>query len=70
MSATTAKGKAKETPVASLLSGAIAGGFESFATFPLESIKTQLQFAVLETGKVRLSAHAFLLQLTWTTCSP
>ena len=53
MSAAAAKGKAKEKPLASLLAGATAGGIESFITFPLESLKTQLQFGALEGGKVR-----------------
>jgi len=53
MSAAAAKGKAKEKPLASLLAGATAGGIESFVTFPLESLKTQLQFGALEGGKVR-----------------
>ncbi|OCF72761.1 solute carrier family 25 (mitochondrial citrate transporter), member 1 [Kwoniella mangroviensis CBS 8886] len=46
-----AKGKQKEKPIASLLAGAIAGGTEAFVTFPLESLKTQLQFGALEGGK-------------------
>ncbi|WVN90550.1 uncharacterized protein L203_105789 [Cryptococcus depauperatus CBS 7841] len=37
-----------ERPVASLLAGATAGGIEAFVTFPLESIKTQLQFGALD----------------------
>ncbi|WVQ85036.1 hypothetical protein IAT38_007200 [Cryptococcus sp. DSM 104549] len=49
--ATTDKGKGKENPIASLLAGATAGGVEAFITFPLESIKTQLQFGALEGGK-------------------
>ena len=53
MSASSAKGKAREKPIASLGAGAIAGGFEAFATYPLESLKTRLQFAALEQGKVR-----------------
>lgn len=47
-----AKGKAKEKPIASLLAGATAGGVEAFITFPLESVKTQLQFGALDGGKV------------------
>lgn len=47
-----ARGKAKEKPIASLLAGATAGGVEAFITFPLESIKTQLQFGALDGGKV------------------
>ncbi|OCF37164.1 solute carrier family 25 (mitochondrial citrate transporter), member 1 [Kwoniella heveanensis CBS 569] len=50
-SAQTAKGKGKENPVASLAAGAIAGGTEAFVTYPLESLKTQLQFGALEGGK-------------------
>ncbi|OXG43513.1 solute carrier family 25 (mitochondrial citrate transporter), member 1 [Cryptococcus neoformans] len=46
-----AKGKAKEKPIASLLAGATAGGVEAFITFPLESVKTQLQFGALDGGK-------------------
>ncbi|WOO76830.1 putative mitochondrial carrier [Vanrija pseudolonga] len=38
------KGKEKEKPIASLLAGATAGGVEAFITYPLESLKTQLQF--------------------------
>ncbi|ORX37237.1 putative mitochondrial inner membrane citrate transporter [Kockovaella imperatae] len=45
------KGKSREKPMASLCAGAIAGGFESFATYPLESLKTRLQFGALEGGK-------------------
>jgi solute carrier family 25 citrate transporter 1 len=45
------KGKAKEQPLASLLAGATAGGLESFITYPLESLKTQVQFGALD-GKV------------------
>lgn len=53
-----ARGKAKEKPIASLLAGATAGGVEAFITFPLESIKTQLQFGALDGGKVgSLVAH-------------
>lgn len=49
----SAKGKEKEKPLASLAAGAIAGGIESFVTFPLESLKTQLQFGTLSgSGKV------------------
>jgi hypothetical protein len=58
MSAVSSKGKGKdkEKPIASLVAGAMAGGVESFVTFPLESLKTQLQFGALEGGKVgRLS---------------
>jgi dihydroorotase-like cyclic amidohydrolase len=51
-SSSAAKGKAKEQPIASLLAGAVAGGVESFVTYPLESIKTQVQFGALD-GKVR-----------------
>lgn len=47
-----AREKAKEKPIASLLAGATAGGVEAFITFPLESIKTQLQFGALDGGKV------------------
>lgn len=47
-----ARGKAKEKPIASLIAGATAGGVEAFITFPLESIKTQLQFGALDGGKV------------------
>ncbi|WVF68991.1 hypothetical protein IAT40_003765 [Kwoniella sp. CBS 6097] len=50
-SAQAAKGKGKENPVASLAAGAIAGGTEAFITYPLESLKTQLQFGALEGGK-------------------
>lgn len=46
------KGKQAEKPFASLLAGATAGGIESFVTFPLESLKTQLQFGSLNGGKV------------------
>ena len=46
------KGKEKEKPIASLLAGATAGGIESFVTFPLESLKTQLQFGALNGEKV------------------
>ena len=52
MASASSKGKAKEQPIASLLAGATAGGIESFVTFPLESLKTQLQFGALEGGKV------------------
>ncbi|RSH90933.1 hypothetical protein EHS25_010109 [Saitozyma podzolica] len=52
-----AKGKAKEKPIASLLAGATAGGVESFITFPLESLKTQLQFGALE-GKAQTPLQA------------
>jgi solute carrier family 25 citrate transporter 1 len=52
-----AKGKAKEKPIASLLAGATAGGVESFITFPLESLKTQLQFGALE-GKSQTPLQA------------
>lgn len=53
MSATaSAKGKGKEKPVASLMAGALAGGVEAFVTYPLESLKTQLQFGSLNGGKV------------------
>jgi solute carrier family 25 citrate transporter 1 len=52
MSAAVAKGKGKENPIASLIAGAAAGGVESFITYPLESLKTQLQFGALEGGKV------------------
>lgn len=38
------KGKEKEKPAASLIAGATAGGVEAFVTYPLESLKTQLQF--------------------------
>lgn len=55
MSAASAKGKAKEKPFASLLAGATAGGIESFVTFPLESLKTQLQFGALNGEKVSLA---------------
>ncbi|BEI86108.1 hypothetical protein CcaverHIS002_0603950 [Cutaneotrichosporon cavernicola] len=40
----SAKGKEKEKPIASLIAGATAGGIEAFVTYPLESLKTQLQF--------------------------
>jgi len=53
-SSSTIKGKVQEKPLASLLAGATAGGIESFITFPLESLKTQLQFGALEGGKVSL----------------
>ncbi|WVR06494.1 hypothetical protein IAU60_003525 [Kwoniella sp. DSM 27419] len=56
-----AKGKGKEQPVASLLAGAIAGGTEAFITFPLESLKTQLQFGALDGGK-QLSPYGLLRQ--------
>jgi hypothetical protein len=49
---TSGKGKAAEKPLASLLAGATAGGIESFITFPLESLKTQLQFGALKGQKV------------------
>lgn len=58
--ATTAKGKGKEKPLASLLAGATAGGVESFITFPLENLKTQLQFASLGPGKVCRFRHLSL----------
>ncbi|KAL7420768.1 hypothetical protein Q5752_004720 [Cryptotrichosporon argae] len=58
MSAAAAKGKGKEKPVASLLAGAVAGGTEAFVTFPLESLKTQLQFAALD-GK-RMTPYGLL----------
>ncbi|KAI9634692.1 putative mitochondrial inner membrane citrate transporter [Dioszegia hungarica] len=47
------KGKEREKPLASLAAGAVAGGVESFITFPLESVKTQIQFgtAVSASGK-------------------
>lgn len=49
------KGKEKEKPIASLMAGATAGGIEAFITYPLESLKTQLQFGA-PSGKVsRLS---------------
>lgn len=49
----TVKGKEKEKPLASLAAGAVAGGIESFITFPLESLKTQIQFGTLgANGKV------------------
>lgn len=41
----TAKGKERERPLASLIAGATAGAFEGFVTYPLDSLKTQLQFA-------------------------
>ncbi|ODN73968.1 hypothetical protein, variant [Cryptococcus amylolentus CBS 6039] len=47
---TAAKGS-KEKPIASLLAGATAGGVEAFITFPLESVKTQLQFGALNGDK-------------------
>ena len=50
---TMSKGKQAEKPFASLLAGATAGGIESFVTFPLESLKTQLQFGSLNGAKVR-----------------
>jgi len=46
-----AKGKEKENPAASLIAGATAGGVEAFITYPLESLKTQLQFGAPQ-GKV------------------
>lgn len=54
-----ARGKAKEKPIASLLAGATAGGVEAFITFPLESVKTQLQFGALDGGKVGSSIFFF-----------
>lgn len=39
-----ADAKAKEKPIASLIAGASAGGVEAFITYPLENLKTQLQF--------------------------
>lgn len=50
----SSKGKGREQPIASLLAGATAGGIEGFVTFPLESLKTQVQFGTLvsENGKV------------------
>ena len=48
----TSKGKSKDLPLASLLAGATAGGVESFMTFPLESLKTQLQFGAMDGAKV------------------
>lgn len=39
-----ADAKAKEKPIASLIAGATAGGVEAFITYPLENLKTQLQF--------------------------
>jgi solute carrier family 25 citrate transporter 1 len=54
------KGKEKEKPIASLIAGATAGGFEAFVTYPLESLKTQLQFAAdgkVGLGKVRNCSH-------------
>lgn len=56
-----AKGKAKEKPIASLLAGATAGGVEAFITFPLESVKTQLQFGALDGGKVGFTTLYFPL---------
>ncbi|ORY30546.1 putative mitochondrial inner membrane citrate transporter [Naematelia encephala] len=47
------KGKGKEQPLASLLAGATAGGVESFVTFPLESLKTQLQFSSRVVGTAK-----------------
>lgn len=44
--------------MASLMAGALAGGVEAFVTFPLESLKTQLQFGTLNGGKVSLRARA------------
>lgn len=41
---TTSTMTAKEQPIASLIAGATAGGVEAFITYPLESLKTQLQF--------------------------
>jgi solute carrier family 25 citrate transporter 1 len=63
---TTAKGKAKEKPLASLLAGATAGGIESFVTFPLESLKTQLQFGALDGSKVsHYSSYSVCLPVWW-----
>ncbi|KAK8858746.1 hypothetical protein IAR55_002975 [Kwoniella newhampshirensis] len=59
--AATAKGKGKEKPIASLLAGAVAGGTEAFVTFPLESLKTQLQFGALA-GEKSLSPYQALRQ--------
>ncbi|KAK4685131.1 hypothetical protein P7C73_g5027, partial [Tremellales sp. Uapishka_1] len=47
----TAKGKQREKPIASLVAGATAGGIESFITYPLESLKTQVQFGSLNGSK-------------------
>lgn len=55
-----ARGKAKEKPIASLLAGATAGGVEAFITFPLESIKTQLQFGALDGGKVGFARRSLI----------
>lgn len=49
-----ADAKAREKPVASLLAGATAGGVEAFITYPLENMKTQLQFGAL-TGQVSVA---------------
>ena len=54
-SASSAKGKGKEKAGASLLAGATAGGFEAFATYPFESIKTRVQFTAAEQGQVSAS---------------
>lgn len=50
------KGKEKEKPIASLIAGATAGGVEAFITYPLESLKTQLQFQA--DGKVSARVRA------------
>ncbi|CAD6566333.1 MAG: hypothetical protein TREMPRED_002485 [Tremellales sp. Tagirdzhanova-0007] len=50
-SSVSSKGKGREKPIASLLAGTAAGGVESFITFPLESLKTQLQFGSFDRGK-------------------
>lgn len=57
-----ADAKAKEKPIASLIAGATAGGVEAFITYPLENLKTQLQFggpngAVSPDSGSRVSHH-------------
>jgi len=44
--------KKKETPLISVLSGAIAGGVEAIAVWPMEYIKTQLQLQSRATNEV------------------
>jgi hypothetical protein len=53
--AQSAKGKERERPFASLMAGATAGAFEGFVTYPLDSLKTQLQFAGKPVEGVKVS---------------
>lgn len=57
------KGKGKEKPLASLIAGATAGGLESFVTYPLESLKTQVQFGSIDGGKVCPSPGLYYMEL-------